>query len=81
MYKKNGIAFVNLQVQCLRPSDGDWVFISGLPPAAISLYFEARSDNDVNELNVSINTSGELLLADGTQNAIYRIAFSYPIDD
>jgi hypothetical protein len=81
MYKKNGIAFVNLQVQCLRPSDGDSVFISGLPPAAISLYFEARSDNDVNELNVSINTSGELLLADGTQNAIYRIAFSYPIDD
>jgi hypothetical protein len=81
MYKKNGIAFVNLQVQCLSPSDGNRVFITGLPPAAISLYFEARSDNDVNELNVSINTSGELLLADGTQNAIYRIAFSYPIDD
>jgi hypothetical protein len=81
LYKKNGIAFINLQVQCLRPSDGNRVFITGLPPAAISLYFEARSDNDVNELNVSINTSGELLLADGTQNAIYRIAFSYPIDD
>jgi hypothetical protein len=81
MYKKNGIAFVNLQVQCLSPSDGNRLFITGLPPAAISLYFEARSDNDVNELNVSINTLGELLLADGTQNAIYRIAFSYPIDD
>jgi hypothetical protein len=81
MYKKNGVAFVNLQVQCLTPSDGNRVFITGLPPAAISLYFEVRSDNDVNELSVSINTSGELLLADGTQNAIYRIAFSYPIDD
>jgi hypothetical protein len=81
MYKKNGVAFVNLQVQCVSPSDGNRVFITGLPPAAISLYFEARSDNDVNELNVSINTLGELLLADGTQNAIYRIAFSYPIYD
>lgn len=81
MWKKNGIAFVNLQVQCVSPSASGRVFISGLPPSAISLYFEVQLNNDITKLHVSIDTSGNLSLSDGTQNNIYRVAFSYPIDD
>ena len=81
MWKKNGIAFINLQVQCVSPSASGRVFISGLPPSAISLYFEVQLNNDITKLHVSIDTSGNLSLSDGTQNNIYRVAFSYPIDD